>query len=849
MSNSPTASAAGRPVSAAASALLERHGAALRRYLAHLPGADGPRIDAAVRQVLAEVPEGGELDDDPAVWVFMRARRALAGHGQRGDVLLAGDEDGAEELREEQDLRRAVHGAFARLTGKQQEALRLRFQFGFGTAEVARITGLSPGNAASLLQQGLGRIVQALPVEPGKPPHRVADARLFAYALDEMGAAERRAFLASAPDGKSVLETSEVIRRVARELAQILESGAPPPKRRRRKRGGAAWWRATLGGLVVTAGGLFWWWSGRDNIAGEDPATEAVAIGPDKPASVRLGASRLAVRTAHKRALRPGEAEWERKPFGHGGGQNERLVERPEGIDASVDAEGLPATGGERSDEPVLAENDKPELADSLPDRDDVIVAPLAGGVPEGGETSARFAPATAGSPVAPAKGTDMVRAATAFAGRVPEGHTREAPVPAVSPPLPGWGEVKRQLARREWPQAGRMGGGALLPTPPETRLPALGPDPIAALAEMCPSPFTPGKHIVRVMLRAKPAAPPARPPANLVLAIDVSDSMKAPNRLPLVQEGVRLLAERLRPEDRVAVVTYAAQAHEVRRGAPLGEGGDLRATLNALSAGGRTNGYEGLTLAYAAARRQLSLAGINVVILCTDGNFNLGETDEQALARLAAQEAAGGVRLSVFGFGRSDRNDLRLELLAQAGGGRSCYVNTRDEAERLLAEQVDGLLEPVARDIDWQVTFNPARVAAARPLGGMTEERVAELLPGRALTALYEVELRSAVSGAEAADWGAMQAEYRLAGQPSKDRLTHALNARAVSPVSASPGFRFAMAMAELRQILQSDRESAGPALARLEAWVVENLPDDGGGYRRDLLDTIALARRAAEL
>jgi Ca-activated chloride channel family protein len=314
-----------------------------------------------------------------------------------------------------------------------------------------------------------------------------------------------------------------------------------------------------------------------------------------------------------------------------------------------------------------------------------------------------------------------------------------------------------------------------------------------------------------------------------------------------LVQAGVRLLAERLRPDDRVAVVTYAAAAQEVRGSEPIGVGGrELRAALAGLSAGGRTNGYEGLMLAYDTARAARRASGINAVILCTDGNFNLGETDEQALAALANRFAAEGIKLSVFGFGRSDRNDLRLELLARAGGGQSCYVNTEEEAERLLAGQVAGLLEPVAREVDWRVSFNPERVAEAQRLGGQDGEVASELLPGRRLAAVYELNLRAEAEAA-VATLGRVRVDFLPAGERRPALMQQTLAAPSRDWAQASPGFRFAVAMVELGRILQAEPAQAPPALDQLERWVVAHLPDDAGGYRRELQETLRIAREAA--
>lgn len=858
--SSLSSSSAGRIVPPAASALLERHGAALRGYLGALPGADAARVEQVVAELARDLDKGGELDDDPTVWLFAHGRQRLLGAGQRGDVLrdVGADTADEEESSEGQDDGVAVHRAFARLTSKQQEALRLRFQFGFNPEEMARVTGLSLGGVEGLFEHAMGRIVQAMPAAPGKSAVRITDPRIIAYALDEMGAAEKKALVEHGPDGKGLLETADTIRRAVRTLTQILQNGAPPPRRRKRH-GGMPVFRvvAILAGLLIAAGAVWWFVSGRTSpdaevVADNVPTVRAVRREGGAVADEAHGQPGEQAHTAQRerrRGLRPGEADWERKRFGQGHGRS-----------AAQTGEGGGASGESSSDGPVPVETESsaaPAPTDAPPESE-----PEAGGREPRDEPPAVVWPGGAGAGGAPVSGHAEAPSAGgpgAWAGS-PQARTRVVqsgePLSVTLPssagtaraPEPGLKDLQRDLARGQWPSADRVRPGALLrQAPPEWPAPGGQPVPLAVRMEMAPSPFAPGRQVVRVMVQAKPAPPPVRPPANIVLAIDVSDSMNTPNRLPLVQAGLRLLAERLRPDDRVAVVTYAAEAREVRASEPVGAGGrDLRDTLAGLSAQGRTNGYDGLTLAYDVARRARASTGLNAVILCTDGNFNLGETDERMLAGIAARFAAAGIRLSVFGFGRSDRNDLRLELLAQQGGGRSCYVNTEEEAERLLAGQIDGLLEPVAREVNWRVDWNPGRVTDVSLLGGQEGELTPEVLPGRKLTALYEVNLRPEAA-AETDGLGKVRVDYFAAGEKRPALMQQTLAATAGGWNQTGPGFRFAVAAAELGRILQSDQVEAKPALARLETWVAEHLPDDAGGYRRDLLDTIALARSAA--
>ncbi|AOS44811.1 von Willebrand factor type A domain protein [Lacunisphaera limnophila] len=859
--------------------MLERHGAALRTYLAQLPGADRTAVEAVTQAVLREIQEQKDLEEDPLVWLFARGRQQLTGTGHRGDGMLAQTDEAAEADDPAEDGRVAVHRVFARLTSKQQEALRLKFQFGFNAEETARITGLSPAGASGLLHHAIERVVAATAAGRSKASSVIRDPRITAYALEEMGPDEKQAFVASVADGKALLTGTEAIRQAGRQLRQILESGEPLPKRRRRRKGGAGFRLGLTALVVVGLAALGWYFIARSRAPGRGEATEGTgpgsaglqaSAGKERAAGggpVGAGGQGVVARTAPGRNLRPGEAEWERKAFGHGNGQ---AAGATGGASAALPGGGMGGAeagggGGLRSPGAPTGALGTDEAALAQGEYSDDETAPTNGRAeatlkadPAALAAEAMDEPADAG----PVQAAKVARSAPPRTAARQPGETPAAPAEpgegkeeamrsqAKAAPGPGIGGMRKRLADKEWPKTEEIHLAEMVrqgpPEPPRPEV-AAAEEPLTAQVEVAPSPWTPGRSIVRVSVRAKPVTPPARTPVNLVLAIDVSESMRGPNRLPLLQEGMRLLAERLRPDDRVAVVTYAGQAIEVLPSQPLGaQARELRGSLNGLTAAGRTNGYAGLELAYDVARRAQAVGGKSVVLLCTDGNFNLGETDERVLAARAAREAAGGVTLSVFGFGRSDRNDLRLELLAREGGGRSCYVNTREEAERLLAGQVDGLLEPTATEVGLQIDFKSEMVGQARSLTEGNAVEVAELLPGRQLVALYEVDFKGgAVPGAEA--WAGLQVEYREAGTGRTRRLVRALAEEVREWSQADAGFKHAVAMAELGRILQDGAAGAGPGLDRLESWVRVELPDDAGGYRQELLELVAAAREAA--
>jgi Ca-activated chloride channel family protein len=444
--------------------------------------------------------------------------------------------------------------------------------------------------------------------------------------------------------------------------------------------------------------------------------------------------------------------------------------------------------------------------------------------------------------------------AAAAAAKSAPgQGREAQAAAPLKRPQLAP-ADLRRRLARGAWPRKEDIllgdllssTTGAIEPTPEGA------PDaPLRVRADLVRSPWQPEHHLLRVAVQGRSAPPPARRPANLVFVIDVSDSMAAPNRLALVQEGIRRMADRLIPADRIAVITYAASAKLLLPSQPLGEKGlELRNTLAGLTTAGRTNGSAGLRLGLDVARAAQVEGGPNFVVLCTDGNFNLGDTEPAPLAALAGAAAAEGIHLSVFGFGRSDRNDLRLELLATAGHGRSCYVNTRDEAERLLAGQVDGLFAAAAVDVELKVAFDSRQVAAVRrvddPAAEALDVKLPEVLPGRVAAAWYELTLRDEAGVNPGSGLAKIEAGYRRPGGDQRERQVGEAPARAAAWSRTDESFRFGAATTEFARILQAGPAASGPELDRLEAWVRANLPE-AGGYRTELLENIAAAREAA--
>jgi len=274
---------------------------------------------------------------------------------------------------------------------------------------------------------------------------------------------------------------------------------------------------------------------------------------------------------------------------------------------------------------------------------------------------------------------------------------------------------------------------------------------PLAARIDIVSCPWNESHRLARVAIKGRTIETGSRPACNLVFLIDTSGSMNAPNRLPLVLDGIRMLLTTLNPHDRVAIVTYAGSAGLVLDSTPASRLQVIREALDRLSAGGSTNGGAGIRLAYQTARDHLIPGGANRVILCSDGDFNVGVTGTDELIRVVEEEARSGIFLTVLGFGMGNHNDAMLEQISGRGNGNYAFIDSQQEARKVLVQQVDGTLFTIAKDVKLQVEFNPRRVAAYRLIG--YENRVlakedfnddrkdaGEVGAGHTVTAFYEI-------------------------------------------------------------------------------------------------------------
>jgi Ca-activated chloride channel family protein len=277
------------------------------------------------------------------------------------------------------------------------------------------------------------------------------------------------------------------------------------------------------------------------------------------------------------------------------------------------------------------------------------------------------------------------------------------------------------------------------------------GEHPFSVYAELAACPWNPKHQLLQVGLRGKSIDKSALPPSNLVFLIDVSGSMSSPNKLPLLKSAFGLLVNELRPQDHVAIVVYAGAAGLVLESTPGNKKEVIMNAIDNLEAGGSTAGGAGLKLAYREAEENFVKGGNNRIILATDGDFNVGESSNGGMERLVEEQRELGVFITVLGFGMGNYKDDKMEIIADKGNGNYSYIDNLQEARRVLVREFGGTLFTIAKDVKFQLEFNPAKVDSYRLIG--YENRLlndedfnddtkdaGEMGSGHMVTALYEI-------------------------------------------------------------------------------------------------------------
>ena len=402
------------------------------------------------------------------------------------------------------------------------------------------------------------------------------------------------------------------------------------------------------------------------------------------------------------------------------------------------------------------------------------------------------------------------------------------------------------------------------------------GKEPFSVYAEVSDCPWNKAHRLVHLGIQGKHIDDRNVPARNLVFLVDVSGSMQDANKLPLLKSGLELLARNLREQDHVSIVVYAGAAGLVLPSTSGAQQNKVLEALGRLEAGGSTNGAEGIELAYAEAQKHFIQGGINRVILATDGDFNVGVTSEGELVRLIEKKRESGVYLTVLGFGTGNVQDSRMEQLADKGNGNYGYIDTLDEAQKVLVREAGSTLVTIAKDVKLQVEFNPALVASYRLVGyenralatrdfNDDKKDAGEIGAGHSVTALYEIVpagadekaaevmvdplryqvQRETAQAEQSGELMTVKVRYKAPTASTSELITLPLRDQHRALAQASATFRFSAAVAGFGMLLRDSKHKGAASFADLQALAEASVGADPHGEKGELLDMMRAAQR----
>ena len=394
------------------------------------------------------------------------------------------------------------------------------------------------------------------------------------------------------------------------------------------------------------------------------------------------------------------------------------------------------------------------------------------------------------------------------------------------------------------------------------------GAHPIRVLTETQACPWNKENLLVRIGVKAKEIPAEDIPASNFVFLIDVSGSMFSPNRLPLVKSSLKLLTNNLRDNDRVSIVVYAGAAGEVLPSTSGADKQKIFEALDALEAGGSTAGGAGIELAYKVAQKNYLKGGNNRIILCTDGDFNVGISSEKGLESLIEEKRKTGIFLTVLGYGMGNYKDSKLQILSQKGNGNHAYIDNLQEANRVLVQEFGSTMYAVAKDVKMQVEFNPAYVSAYRLVGYESRllnredfnddtKDAGELGAGHTVTAFYEiipVGVKNPYGGVDDLKYQTATASSTLSlGVKNNEMMTVKLRYKPldsdnslkmeipvmVNDINKAPSadYTFAAAVAMFGQLLRDSDFKGKSSYDQVVALARKGFGEDSHGYRHEFV------------
>ena len=399
---------------------------------------------------------------------------------------------------------------------------------------------------------------------------------------------------------------------------------------------------------------------------------------------------------------------------------------------------------------------------------------------------------------------------------------------------------------------------------------------PFSITTEIGVTPWNPDTRLMHIGIKGYDMANKKLPACNLVFLIDVSGSMKSANKLGLLKSALKLLSKRMRTEDKISIVVYAGASGVVLEPVAGNQSAKISQALGALSAGGSTNGAAGIRSAYQLAEQEFIKGGINRIILATDGDFNVGTVNFEALKDLIKEKRKTGISLTTLGFGSGNYNDHLMEQLADAGNGNYSYIDTLNEAQKVLVDEISSTLNTIAKDVKIQLEFNPAVVAEYRLIGYENRELnredfnndkidAGEIGAGHTVTALYEVTLNN--SQARAVDplrYASFKSTQHNTGESHSNELAH-LRLRYKEPTGSksklieqviktsdieirlantTDRYRFSASVASFGQLLRGGKYIEDFGYDDVLELARKSRGEDAFGYRGEFISLLNLTR-----
>lgn len=404
------------------------------------------------------------------------------------------------------------------------------------------------------------------------------------------------------------------------------------------------------------------------------------------------------------------------------------------------------------------------------------------------------------------------------------------------------------------------------------------GKHPFSVYTEISACPWNPSHQLLHVGLKGKSIDKSELPASNLVFLIDVSGSMSSANKLPLLKQAFRMLVNELRPEDRVAIVVYAGAAGLVLESTEGSEKQEIIAALEQLQSGGSTAGGAGLELAYKVAQKHFIEDGNNRIILATDGDFNVGNSSNAEMERLIEKKREDGVFMTVLGFGMGNYKDDKMEIIADKGNGNYAYIDNIQEARKVFITEFGGTLFTIAKDVKFQMEFNPARVKGYRLVGyenrllndedfNDDKKDAGEMGAGHTVTALYELipagsdeslksidALKYQAYGEESkavkkvkvdpkAELMTVKLRYKQPDGVTSTKVEIPVMGRVLEIDETSKNFRFSAAVAEFGLILRNSEYMHDASMEQVISLAKNAKGQDEEGYRSEFIKMVKLA------